>query len=222
MVFEIVVLLGQELFTRRLRVGGWSLKWRWCLLGQELFTRMLQGGRVVFEMVVVFGQLFTRKLQGGKVVFEMEVVFGQELFTRKLQGGKVVFEMEVVFGQELLTRKLQGGEKWSLKWWWCLVRSYLQGSYKEGKSDLWNGGGTSVRSYLRGSYQEKVVIEMVVLLGQELFTSHCRQNSDHPLLLQPDAEQTAAATCPRGASQPETIPADEQAAVTAADRSGCE
>ena len=59
-------------------------------------------------------------------------------------------------------------------------------------------------------------------LVRSFFTSHCRQNSDHPLLLQPDAEQTAAATCPRGASQPETIPADEQAAVTAADRSGCE
>ena len=43
-VFEIVVLLGQGLFTRKL----------------------LGGGGMVFEMVVVLGQeFFTRKLLGG-------------------------------------------------------------------------------------------------------------------------------------------------------------
>ena len=103
------------------------------LLSQELFTRKLLGGKVVFEMVVVFGQeLFTTKLQGGKVIFEMEVVFGQGLFTRKLLGrkkwslkgrwclvrgylqgnywgvGGMVFEMVVVLGQEFFTRRLQG------------------------------------------------------------------------------------------------------------------
>lgn len=158
------------------------------------------------------------------MVFEIVVLLGQELFTRRLQGGggSGLWNGGGVCLVRSYLQECYRVEKWSLKWRWCLVRSYLQGSYREGKSDLWNGGGTSVRSYLRGSYQEKVVFEMVVLLGQELFTSHCRQNSDHHLLLQPDAEQTAAATCPRGASQPETIPADEQAAVTAADRSGCE
>ena len=82
------------------------------LLGQELFPRKLQGGeKVVFEMVVVFGQeLFTRKLLGRK---KWSLKSWCCLVRGYLQGnywgvGGMVFEMVVVLGQEFFTRKLQG------------------------------------------------------------------------------------------------------------------